>query len=78
MGQELEARVYFDCNLSPLPLFLLLRELKLYGGVIFITTLPLFHLETANTQKSEVFLLRNSSGNVNTSGFVTCRDPQIY
>ena len=55
-----------------------MRELKLYGGVIFITTLPLFHLETANTQKSEVFLLRNSSGNVNTSGFVTCRDPQIY
>ena len=28
--------------------------------------------ETANTQKSEVFLLRISSGNVNASVFVTC------
>ena len=53
-----------------------LGKLKLYGGVIFITTLSLFNLETGNTQKSEVFLLRNSSGN--TSGVVTCRDPQIY
>ena len=50
-------------------------------GVIFITILLHFHyfisLETANTQKSEVFLLRISSGNVNAS-VVTCRHPQIY
>ena len=32
--------------------------------------------ETANTQKSGVFLLRISSGNVNAS-VVTCRYPQI-
>ena len=40
-------------------------------GVIFITILLHFHyfisLETANTQKSEVFLLRVSLGNVNAS-----------
>ena len=35
-------------------------------------------LETANTQKSEVFLLRISSGNVNASVVVTCQYPQIY
>ena len=39
-------------------------ELKIYGGVIFITILLHFHyfisLETANTQKSEVFLMRIS------------------
>ena len=56
-------------------------ELKIYGGVIFITILLHFHyfisLETANTQKSEVFLLRISLGNVNAS-VVTCRYPQIY
>ena len=56
-------------------------ELKTNGGVIFITILLHFHyfisLETANTQKSEVFLLRISSGNVNAS-VVTCRCPQIY
>ena len=56
-------------------------ELKIYGGVIVITILLHFHyfisLETANTQKSEVFLLRISSGNVNTS-VVTCQYPQIY
>ena len=56
-------------------------ELKTNGGVIFITILLHFHyfisLETANTQKSEVFLLRISSGNVNAS-VVTCRYPQIY
>ena len=50
-------------------------------GVIFITILLHFHyfisLETANTQKSEVFLLRISLGNVNAS-VVTCRYPQIY
>ena len=54
---------------------LLWVELKIYGGVIFITILLHFHyfisLETANTQKSEVFLLRISSGNVNAS-VVTC------
>ena len=56
-------------------------ELKIDGGVILITILLHFHyfisLETANTQKSEVFLLRISSGNVNAS-VVTCRCPQIY
>ena len=36
-----------------------------------------FSLETVNTQKSEVFLLRISSENVNAS-VVTCRYPQIY
>ena len=60
---------------------LLWVELKIYGGVIFITILLYFHyfisLKTANTQKSEVFLLRISSGNVNPS-VVTCRYPQIY
>ena len=44
-------------------------------GLIFITILLHFHyfisLETANTQKSEVFLLRISLGNVNAS-IVTC------
>ena len=47
----------------------------------FIAILLHFHyfisLETANTQKSEVFLLRISLGNVNAS-VVTCRYPQIY
>ena len=51
------------------------------GGIIFITTLLHFHysisLETATTQKSEVFLLRNFLGNVNAS-VVTYRYPQIY
>ena len=50
-------------------------ELKINGGVIFITILLHFHcfisLETANTQKSEAFLLRISLGNVNAS-VVTC------
>ena len=50
-------------------------------GVIFITILLHFHcfisLERANTQKSEVFLLKNSSGNVNAS-VLTCGYPQIY
>ena len=36
-----------------------------------------FSLETVNTQKSEVFLLRISSENVNAS-VVTCWYPQIY
>ena len=56
-------------------------ELNIYGGVIFITILLhfdyLISLETANTQKSELFLLRISSGNLNTS-VVTCWYPQIY
>ena len=56
-------------------------ELKTNGGVIFITILLHFHyfisLETVNTQKSEVFLLIISSGNVNVS-VATCRYPQIY
>ena len=46
-------------------------ELKIHGGVIFITILLHFHyfisIETANTQKIEVFLLRIYSGNVNAS-----------
>ena len=46
-------------------------ELKTNGGVIFITILLHFYyftfLETANIQKSEVFLLRISLGNVNAS-----------
>ena len=50
------------------------------GGVIFITILLHFHnsisLGTASTQKSEVFLLGISLGNVNAS-VVTCRYPQI-
>ena len=59
----------------------LLVGLNINGGVIFITTLLHFHffisLETANTQKSEMFLLRISLGNVNAS-VVTCQYPQIY
>ena len=51
-------------------------KLKTNGGVIFITILPYFHdlisLETANTQKCEVFLLKISLGNVNASA-VTCK-----
>ena len=43
-----------------------------------ITTLNYFiSLETANTQKSEMFLLRSFSGNLNTS-VVTCQYPQMY
>ena len=46
-------------------------ELKASGGVIFITILLHFHysisLETANTEKSELFLLRISLGTVNAS-----------
>ena len=54
-------------------------ELELYGGSII--TLPHYHysisLEIANTQKSDM-LLKISSQNVNGSGVVTCRYPQIY
>ena len=50
-------------------------EFKANGEVIFITILLHFHyfisLETANTQKGEVSLLRISLGNVNAS-VVTC------
>ena len=46
-------------------------ELKINGGVIFITLLLHFHylisLETANTKKTEAFLLRISLGNLNAS-----------
>ena len=43
----------------------------------YITTLSYFiSSETANTQKSEIFLLRISSGNLDAS-VVTCRYPQI-
>ena len=56
-------------------------ELKINGGVKFVTTLLHFHslisLETASTQKSEVFLLRISLGNLNAS-VVTCWYPQLY
>ena len=56
-------------------------ELKTTGGVIFITILLHFYylisLELANIQKSKVFFLRISLGNVNAS-VATCRYPQIY
>ena len=56
-------------------------ELKTIGGVIFLTILLHVHyfvsLEAANTQKSEVFLLRICLGNVNAS-VVTCWYPQVY
>ena len=49
--------------------------------MVFITTLLHFHyfisLETANTRKSDVFLLRISLRNVNAS-VITCRYPQVY
>ena len=55
-------------------------ELKTNEGVTFITTLLHFHyfisLVTANNQKSEVFFLRISLGNVNAS-VGTCRYPQV-
>ena len=50
-------------------------ELKTNGRVIFITILLHFHylisLETVNTQKSEVFLLRISLANASAS-VATC------
>ena len=49
--------------------------------MVFITTLLHFHyfisLETANTHKIHVFLLRISLRNVNAS-VITCRYPQVY
>ena len=59
-------------------------ELKTNRGVIFITMLPHLYyfisLETANSQKSEVFLLRIYLGNGNASvaSVVTSWYPQIY
>ena len=48
-------------------------------GVIFITATSYFvSLETASTRKSEVFVSRISSGNVNASVIMTCQYPQIY
>ena len=49
-------------------------ELKLYGRVIFITTVSLFHFfRNSQHPENEVFLLRISSGNVNASVVVTCQ-----
>ena len=44
---------------------------------LWVNLKTVIFLETANTQKSEVFLLRMSLGNVNES-FVTCLYRQIY
>ena len=56
-------------------------ELEIYVGVIFITILLhvyyFISLELDNTQKSEMFLLRIFSANVNAL-VVTCWYPQIY
>ena len=45
--------------------------------LLYYYTLLYISLETANTQKSEMFLLKTSSGNQNAS-VVTCQYPQIY
>ena len=51
---------------------------KQIGGFTILLPFRYFiSLETANTQKSEVFLLKNSSPNVSAS-VATCRYPQIY
>ena len=42
-------------------------EFKMYGGVILLHFHYFTSLEMSNTQKSEVFLLRIYSGNVNVS-----------
>ena len=56
-------------------------RVKNIWGVILVTILLHFHyfisIETANTRKRRVFLLRIYTGNVNASG-VTCRYPHIY
>ena len=56
-------------------------ELKTNGGKVYITILLHFHyfisLETANTQKSQVFLLRISL-EIHNALVVTCQYPQIY
>ena len=77
MGGGLKPRNLEQTYILDVPLWV-----ELNGGVIFITILLhfvviLISLETANTQKSEVFLLRIYLGNVNAS-VVTCRYPQIY
>ena len=41
-------------------------------NIYYCTFITSFFLEAANTQKSEVFVLRISSGNVNIAGIVTC------
>ena len=52
---------------------------KIIWGVIFITIISLFHFfRNSQHQKSEVFLLRISSGNMNALVVVTCQYPQIY
>ena len=54
-------------------------ELKLHGGSNMLLHFHyLIYLETANTQKSKVFLLLISSGNVRASGVASCQYPQIY
>ena len=52
-------------------------EFKMYGGVILLHFHYFTSLEMSNTQKSEVFLLRIYSGNVNVS-VITGQYPQIY
>ena len=47
------------------------------SGLLNFKIYQTFSLETVNTQKSEVFLLKISSGNVNAS-VVACRYLQIY
>ena len=49
----------------------------MYGGVILLHFHYFTSLEMSNTQKSEVFLLRIYSGNVNVS-VITGQYPQIY
>ena len=48
------------------------------SNIYYYTFIISFFLETANTQKSQVFLLRISSVNVNTWGVVTYWYPRIY
>ena len=47
------------------------------GGVIF-TALSLFHFLETVKHPEKWSLLRNSSGNVNASGAVSCQYPQTY
>ena len=50
---------------------------SIYYYLVLIIIYYLISLERTNTHKSEVFLLRISSGNVNTSGVATCWYSQI-
>ena len=50
----------------------------IWGNTYYYTFIISFLWKQRNTQKSEVFLLRTSSGNVNASGVVTCEYPQTY